>query len=1139
MDVKLVPLTSRGPMPGPYRFFPARTDPVTIAGVFRGVGNFRLMDIPGWLSELGLDRYVEDFEENAIDFETLELLTDDDLKELGIAALGHRKKLLAAIARLGDAAAPQPVPEIASEAAVASPGGERRQVTVLFADISAFTKMSTELDPEETSALLNRYFGTVDDTVQSFGGSIDKHIGDAVMAVFGAPVAHSNDPERAVRAALEIHQAIQQIEPPITVHIGIASGQVVASDIGSDSHQEYTITGDSVNLASRLQDLAKSGETFLSDAVRQDLAAQIECEEICDVSIQGLAETVTVWRLRKFHAAGEVASQHAFVGRNRELRQFQGALEDCRETGRGQTIYVRGEAGIGKTRLIEEFQAIAGQADFRCHKSMVLDFGVGKGQDAVRLLIRSLLDLPAGSDKRRRGEAAARAIAEGLIAAERQVYLNDLLDLPQPTELRAIYDAMDNVNRNRGKQETMAELVAGLSAREFLLINIEDIHWADSIVLAHAGSLAAAVSNCRAMLLLTSRVEGDPIDQNWRSMAPGASLLTMDLNPLREDEALSLAGEFFEASSRFARSCIERAEGNPMFLEQLLRSAEELSEGDVPGSVQSIVLSRMDNLEPLAKQALQAASVIGHVFQLDLLRHLIDSAQYTCSGLVEHLLVRPQDGNFHFAHALIRDGVYSSLLRSTRRELHQKAAEWFADRDTTLRAQHLDRAESPIAADAYADAALSHAKLFHFEKALELVGRGKELAQAPETRHRIFMLEGECLREAGRPADSIEVYRQALAATEDDVARCRAWIGLAAGMRVTDDYTEALDALSRAEEVARDNGLGKELSEVHYYRGNLYFPLANIEGCLTEHRKALEAAEGAGLPEGEARALSGLGDAYYSQGRMITSLEYFRRCMELSRTHGFGRIAVGNAYMVPWNRVYLTEMVEARKDAMAAVEGAVQVGHQRAEMVAQLTAARVLLELGELDGALSHVDRGLELAEFLGANRFKPFLMIHQARAQFAQSGHQPKIVSMIETAVELSRETGIGFLGPWTLSTLALVHPEPAPSRSALAEGEKLLESDCVGHNYYAFYRDAMEVSLRLNDWQETERYALGLENYTRNEPLPWSDFTIQRARALALHGQGETGAALVEELKRLQRQADAAAMVVAKQALDAALAA
>ncbi len=716
--------------------------------------------------------------------------------------------------------------------------------------------------------------------------------------------------------------------------------------------------------------------------------------------------------------------------------------------------------------------------------------------------------------------------------------MNDLLDLAQPTDLRSIYDAMDNANRNRGKQETLAALVRSLSAKHPLFIKIEDLHWAGKLVLAHIAGLAAEVSECPVLLTLTSRIEGDPLDQAWRTTAGGASLLTMDIGPLRPEEAMSLAGKFFDANNRFAMSCVERAEGNPLFLEQLLRNAEESADQAVPGSVQSIVLARMDNLEPLDKQALQAGAVIGQRIDLELLRHLIESPQYTCASLVEHYLFRPQDDDYLFAHALVRDGVYNSLLKSRRRELHQRAAEWFAERDPTLRAEHLDRAEDPGAAVAYAEAAAAHAELYRFERALEMVQRGMVIAEAANVRHRLLMLEGECLRETGYPADSIVVYRHALEAADDDIGRCRAWIGLAAWMRVTDDYDEALEALSRAERAARAHGLDKELSDVHYYRGNLYFPLGNIEGCLEEHQKALEAAERAESPDCEVRALSGLGDAHYSRGRMITSLGYFRRCLDLCRLHGFGRIAVGNQYMVAWNRVYLTEMNGARDDAMAAVESAVQVGHRRAEMVARLTAGRVLLETGELSEATTHIDRGLGHADSLGANRFKPFLMLHLAQVQFAQQGHLPETNEMMEEALAISRETGIGFLGPWVLGTLALVHDDPARIRSALDEGEELLADDCVGHNYYGFYRHAMEVMLRLEDWDEVERYAAALEAYARPEPLPWSEFVIARARALASHGGGETGPADLVILGDLQRQADEAGMAMSRAALDTALA-
>jgi class 3 adenylate cyclase len=216
-----------------------------------------------------LPQYLAAFEENDIDAETLALLDDGDLRELGVTSLGHRKKLKAAIGNLN--AGTESALPAASATTATSPEGDRRPVTALFADISGFTTLSGTLDPEQTHELLNTYFRWVDAIIESFGGRIDKHIGDGVMAVFGAPVAHDNDPERAVRAALAVHRAMPDLSVElgreITVHIGVASGEVVASRTGSEQHAEYTVTGDTVNLSARLEGLSGSRETLISAAV--------------------------------------------------------------------------------------------------------------------------------------------------------------------------------------------------------------------------------------------------------------------------------------------------------------------------------------------------------------------------------------------------------------------------------------------------------------------------------------------------------------------------------------------------------------------------------------------------------------------------------------------------------------------------------------------------------------------------------------------------------------------------------------------------------------------------------------------------------------------------------------------------------
>ena len=235
-----------------------------------------------------------------------------------------------------------------------------------------------------------------------------------------------------------------------------------------------------------------------------------------------------------------------------------------------------------------------------------------------------------------------------------------------------------------------------------------------------------------------------------------------------------------------ALACIERAAGNPLFLEQLLRNAEEGSEDMIPASIQSLVLARMDRLAARDRKAFQTAAVIGQRFDLNLLRRLLDAPDYTCDALVANALALPEGDDYLFAHALIQEGAYSSLLRSRRRELHLKAAEWFADHDPLLHAQHLDRAEDARAPAAYLDAALAQRIAFRSDAALRLVERGLAIAKDEGDRHALMCLKGELLCDLGDIVSSIAVYRQAIAASPNDEAACRARIGLAEGLRVSE-----------------------------------------------------------------------------------------------------------------------------------------------------------------------------------------------------------------------------------------------------------------------------------------------------------------------------------------------------------------
>jgi class 3 adenylate cyclase len=513
-------------------------------------------------------------------------------------------------------AAPTAEPKAAAETA----GGERRQVTVLFADLVGFTALSSSLDAEDLHDLMERFFACVDGIVEGYGGTVDKHIGDAVMAVFGAPIAHGDDPLRALRAAVDIHGAVANLGEDcgrkLAVHVGVASGEVLAGGLGGESRRDYTVLGDSVNLASRLDEMAKAGETLISEAVYQATSDKAKCEALGEVQVKGLGEAVRVWRLLALREQAPARHLSPFIGRRVELAQLAGVLDACRESGSGQVVYLRGDAGIGKSRLVEELTALAEARGYSSHKGLVLDFGMGRGRDAIRALVMSFLGLPMACDPGARQAAADEAVAAGSVDTDKRAFLNDLLDLEQPSELRTIYDAMDYETRNQGKRATVVSLLESAGRSRPVLLTVEDVHWADPMTLSHLAALASAGRECPAVLAITTRIEGDPLDGAWRTEIQGGALMTIDLAPLRREEAEGLADALINTKGALVEHCIERAGGNPLFLEQLLRNAQESGGDEVPGTIQSLVLSRMDRLSPADKAALQAASVIGQRFSL-------------------------------------------------------------------------------------------------------------------------------------------------------------------------------------------------------------------------------------------------------------------------------------------------------------------------------------------------------------------------------------------------------------------------------------------------------------------------------------------------------------------------------------------
>ncbi|MGI9336284.1 MAG: tetratricopeptide repeat protein [Gammaproteobacteria bacterium] len=1018
------------------------------------------------------------------------------------------------------------------------PGPEQlRQAAVLHIELAGLHALREDLIGGELHVLLQHAFDAVTRTVEHNGGHIDHRNGNSVTAVFGVPVAHANDVDRAIHAGLGANAALAALEADDRVCLahraGIASGPVLLSQVMSEGQSCGHATGAPVDGAQRLCRIAAPRELLIGDTTRRSATTYLCTERVEPETVNWSDEDGAVWRVRALDPQRRPEHRTPIVGRVAELRQLALALQTCTETGHGATLYVRGEAGIGKTRLVDELSRLAHSSGFVVHKVVVLDFGAGALQDPVHGTLRGLLGIEAGADQATRAAAACAAIDSGDLDSQDLAFVNDLLDLPRTTAARLAYEAIDARARAIGKQAVVSKLVRRLAERQPLLLVVEDVHWAAQDYLGYLADLTVTLRASRAVLIMTARPEGDPLGHDWLGATRASSMFTIDLGALSHTEAEALAGYLSESAGEFARRCVARAGGNPLFLEQLLDGGEHAHDGAVPPSICSLVLARMDRLAEQDRYALLAASVVGQRFCVEVLRYLLENPRYECTALIEHHFVRADGNVLMFSHALVRDAIYDSLLEARRRLLHRRAAAWLAEVDPVLRAEHLDRGRDPGAAQAYLQAALAQNREYHYERALELVRRGFKLALDRRDKFDFVDFEGVLLRNLGFTEACIGAFNQALATAEDDVQQCRAWIGLAAALRVTGRVDEAFEHLASAQTVASSKHLGKALALIHWLRGNLCFQVGRIEQCLGEHEMARHHARRTKSPEHEARALGGLGDAEYARGRMRTAHRYFERCIKLCRRLDYGRIEVAHLGMAAATRLYLNQLRVSLRTTKDAIEAAATVGHRRAEMLARGMAGATLYEMGEYTEARKAYGGALEIARQLEAGHFQSMFQHGVAKCVFHHRDWQQGI-ALVQRLLEQCQVTGMVFNGAAVLGTLARHTDDPRERERALSQGKELVTAGCVSHGAMHFCRDAIEVNLELSNPLEAEAYATTLESLTCDEPLPWSTFFIARARALAAVIRGDRGSPLTREIERLIREAERTKLRVALPALQ-----
>lgn len=967
---------------------------------------------------------------------------------------------------------------------------ERRYVAVLAAALDTTANAAAETDPETQHAQLSQFLGDATQIATEFGGQCERRSGSRIVAVFGAPLAYGNDCERAVRAALALRA---QSADNCAVKTAISYGPVYAEPSGPDAGAPI-VSGNTVDLAEMLVLEAPAGQTLLSAAARESLGPRAEAKAVQSASQPASSEPT--WRLTDFRP--DMAT--AFVGRDAEIAQLEAALDACISNGRGRIIHIRGEPGIGKTRLAEEARRRAAARGFASHRALVLDFGGRTRRDPVRTLIRSLAGLQETDARAEETGNAAEWAIEGQ-SDDQAALIYNLLDLTPPPDLRSILDAMDYQMRADETGRAAARMIAAHSADHPLFLLVEDLHWIEPGTLESLARIGAVAASHPVVMVLTSRIEGDPLTPAWRAQTGGAPLTTIDVGPMASFEIEALAQALGAHDAETVRRCIDRAGGHPLFLEQLLRlSSDCAAQPNVPPSVQSIVQVRLDQLDVPARLAIQAASVLGQRFAADGLAYLLDGPEPELRTAIAQGLIRAEAGAYLFAHALLQEAIYDTLLPRQRRQFHRRAADWFAERDLTLRAEHLERAEDEHAPAAFRQAAEQHMHAYRYDRAQSLVTSGLELAKSPADRAALLILRGEILHDLGQMQPAGEAYNAALNVAEDTLDRSRALIGRAAVKRVTDDLDGAFADVSEGEKLAERSGASRaaliEQARAQFLRGNLLFPRGETQRCLEAHERSLSLARRAQRADLEAAALGGIGDAQYLAGRMKSACETLTACIEISRRSGYGRIEVANYSQLACAVTHLWPQQEALDTLEAAAASAARVGHKRAEINAHAGQLWALRELAQFERCIEiALESGRKIRE-LGATRYDQMALLGLG-VSLARLGEHKDALARLREGCDVAERTRRGFHGAELYAQLAYLTPDKAESQAALAKVETILAEGFVGHSPLRAYPVAAATALRWDEFARAERYLDALAQFTRPEPLPYTDFYIAYWRA------------------------------------------
>jgi class 3 adenylate cyclase/tetratricopeptide (TPR) repeat protein len=697
-----------------------------------------MSEIRNWLETIGLGQYANAFEANDIDMDLIRQIDDQALRDLGMASAGHRLRIRNAVATL----TPAPGAEVNVSATnptheTTTASAERRQLTVMFCDLVGSTALSARLDPEDLRGIITAYHRSCAELVERNGGFVAKYMGDGVLAYFGYPKAHEHDAECAVRAGLNLVEAVPKpatnAGSPMQVRVGIATGLVVVGDlIGAGAAQEQAVVGETPNLAARLQALAEPGTVVIASSTRRLTGGLFEYRDLGSVTLKGFAENVSVWQVlgasaieSRFEAMRTAMTP--LVGRDEEIDLLLRRWEQAKG-GDGQVVLISGEPGIGKSRIAETLlDRLSNEPHIRLRY-----FCSPHHQDSASYPSIAQLERAAGF---RRDDTDEQRLAklEGVLAhgtnflTETVPLMADLLSIPIGDRYPPL-----NLTLQKRKEKTLhAQLaqVEGLAAQQPVLMVWEDVHWSDPTTRESLDLLIDRVATLRVLVILTFRPEYAP---PWIGR-PHVTMLNLNRLPPRQ-RAEMIAGVTGGKAlpKEVADQIIDRTDGVPLFIEELTKSVVEsgiltetgsryavtgavASKLVIPTTLHASLLARLDRLAP-TREIAQIGAALGRSFSHELISAVAQIPQHQVNDALAQLTSAelifrrgtPPDAEYTFKHALVQDAAYSTLLRSRREELHTQIVATLEDQfpeivvaQRALLAQHCAEAGLPKKAIIY------------------------------------------------------------------------------------------------------------------------------------------------------------------------------------------------------------------------------------------------------------------------------------------------------------------------------------------------------------------------------------------------------------------------------------------------------